>query len=93
MGIDPRRCPPMHPQNTGMVERFSGRISDLVNQTYFANAAELEATLNQYMTTYNHSILQRAMNHQNPIQALKRWQIDKPELLVKRVNKQAGLDT
>ena len=40
----------------------------------------------------NHPIPQRALNHQSPIQALKRWQIDKPELFVKRVYKQAGLD-
>ena len=93
MGIEHRQCPPTHPQTNGMVERFNGRSSDLVNQTHFANAAELEATLNQYMTTYNHPIPQRALNHQSPIQALKRWQIDKPELFVMRVYKQAGLDT
>ncbi|PIW71459.1 MAG: hypothetical protein COW07_08090, partial [Hydrogenophilales bacterium CG12_big_fil_rev_8_21_14_0_65_61_21] len=28
-----------------------------------------------------------------PIQALKKWQTEKPELFVKRVYKQAGLDT
>jgi hypothetical protein len=33
------------------------------------------------------------LNHQSPIQALKRWQIDKPDLFVKRVYKHAGLDT
>ncbi|PIW72892.1 MAG: IS481 family transposase, partial [Hydrogenophilales bacterium CG12_big_fil_rev_8_21_14_0_65_61_21] len=32
-------------------------------------------------------------NHQTPIQALKKWQTEKPELFVKRVYKQAGLDT
>ena len=93
MGIEHRLCPPRHPQTNGMVERFNGRISDLVNQTRFANAAELDATLNQYMTTYNHHIPQRALNHQSPIQALKRWQVDKPELFVKRVYKHAGLDS
>ncbi|PIW39252.1 MAG: IS481 family transposase, partial [Hydrogenophilales bacterium CG15_BIG_FIL_POST_REV_8_21_14_020_62_31] len=30
--------------------------------------------------------------HQTPIQALKKWQTEKPELFVKRVYKQAGLD-
>jgi len=32
------------------------------------------------------------LNHQTPIQALKKWQTEKPELFVKRVYKQAGLD-
>jgi hypothetical protein len=33
------------------------------------------------------------LNHQTPIQALKKWHNEKPELFVKRVYKQAGLDT
>ncbi len=32
------------------------------------------------------------MEHQTPIQALKKWQQKKPELFVKRVYNQAGLD-
>ena len=91
MGIEHRLCPPRHPQTNGMVERFNGRISDLVKQTRFTSAADLDATLTQYLTTYNHHIPQRALNHQSPIQALKRWQIDKL-MVIKRVHKQAGLD-
>ena len=93
LGIEHRLCPPRHPQTNGMVERFNGRISDLIKQTRFASAAELDATLTQYLQTYNHHIPQRALNHQSPIQALKRWQIERPELFVKRVYKQAGLDS
>ena len=76
-----------------MVERFNGRISGLVAQTRFSSAAELETTLKLYLSTYNHSIPQRALHHQTPIQALKAWQNKKPELFVKRVCEQAGLDT
>ena len=76
-----------------MVERFNGRISDLVKQTRFASAAELEMTLTLYLTTYNHHIPQRALNHQTPIQALQKWRAEKPDLFVKRVYEQAGLDT
>ena len=36
-----------------MVERFHGRISEIVKQTRFACAAELEATLTNYLNTYN----------------------------------------
>ncbi|MDD5390848.1 MAG: hypothetical protein PHD37_16050, partial [Gallionellaceae bacterium] len=42
---------------------------------------------------YNHHIQQRALNHQTPIQALKKWYDENPKLFVKRVYKQTGLDT
>ena len=75
-----------------MVERFNARISELTQQTRFASAAVLETTLERYLTLYNHHIPQRALNHQPPIQALQKWQNDKPELFVKQVYKHTGLD-
>ena len=93
LGIEHRLCPPRHPQTNGMVERFNGRISEIVRQTRFASAAQLEATLMNYLQTYNHHIPQRALKHVSPVQALKDWYAKKPELFKKRVYKQAGLDT
>jgi transposase-like protein len=90
--IEHRLIPPGHPQTNGMVERFNGRIGELVKQTRFASAAELEATLRSYLKIYNHSIPQRALNHMPPIQALKEWQRKKPELFTKRVYNHTGLD-
>jgi hypothetical protein len=75
-----------------MVERFNGRISDIVNQTRFGCASELESTLHNYVNVYNHNIPQQALKHQTPIQTLKKWQKMKPDLFVKRVYNQAGLD-
>ena len=92
LGIEHRLCPPRHPQTNGMVERFNGRISDIVNQTRFSSAVELETTLERYLATYNHHIPQRALDHLAPIDALKKWRALKPELFVKRVYKQTGLD-
>jgi hypothetical protein len=91
--IEHRLIPPRHPQTNGMVERFNGRISDIVNQTRFGSAAELESTLRNYVKIYNHNIPQRALKHQTPTQALKDWQEKRPHLFVKRVYNQAGLDT
>jgi len=93
LDIEHRLCPPRHPQINGMVERFNGRISDLVKQTRFASASELETTLERYLKIYNHPIPQKALGYKTPIQALKKWQAEKLELLVKRVYNLAGLDT
>lgn len=93
LGIDHRLCPPRHPQTNGMVERFNGRISDVVSQTRFRSAADLDATLKNYLSTYNQLIPQRALKHQSPIQALQKWRAERPDLFVKRVYKLPGLDT
>ena len=76
-----------------MVERFNGRITDVVQQTRFTSAAQLEATLTNYAKTYNNQIPQRALNHLSPVQALKNWQSKRPELFVKRVRDHPGIDT
>jgi transposase InsO family protein len=91
LNIEHRLSPPAHPQTNGMVERFNGRISEVVEQTRFGSGAELEATLDNYMFTYNHHIPQRALGHLSPIDALKSWQVKKPELFLKRVYKQSSL--
>ncbi len=91
-GIEHRLSPPRHPQTNGMVERFNGRVAEVIKQTRFKSAAELESTLTNYVATYNQRIPQRALDHLSPIQALKKWQTDKPELFVKRVYNQTGLD-
>nr|WP_313296343.1 integrase core domain-containing protein [Diaphorobacter sp.] len=76
-----------------MVERFNGRISEVLYQTHCASATQLQATLTNYVKTYNHQIPQRALNHASPVQALKDRYSRKPQLLKKRANHQAGLDT
>jgi transposase InsO family protein len=93
LGIEHRLCPPRHPQTNGMVERFNGRVSEVVGQTRFTCAADLEATLANYVKTYNHRIPQRALNHLSPVQALKQWQAEKPHLFLKRVYEHTGLDS
>ena len=76
-----------------MVERFNGRVSDIVNETRFGSRAELKTTLRNYVKIYNHNIPQRALDHKTPVQALKEWSEERPELFRKRAYNQPGLDT
>ena len=76
-----------------MVERFNGRISELLQQTRLDSLADMEATLLTCLKFYNHHISQRLFGTKTPIQALKKSQQKKPELFVKRVYDQTGLDT
>jgi transposase InsO family protein len=93
MDIEHPLAPPHHPQTNGMVERFNGRISELLKQTRFDSRADLETTLLNYLKLYNHHIPQRAIGSKTPIQALKEWQQKKPDLFVKRVYDQTRLDS
>ena len=77
--IEHRLIPPRHPLTSGIVERFNGRISEIVNQTRFGSTAKLESTLRNHLKIYNHTIPQRALKHQTPVQALKKWRQEQPE--------------
>lgn len=90
--IEHRLIPPRHPQTNGMVERFNGRIADVLQTHRFDSTADLETTLHRYVALYNQHIPQRALGHLTPVQALKNWQTSHPQLFRTKVYKQAGLD-
>lgn len=83
--IEHRLTKPRHPQTNGMVKRFNGRISEILNTTRFDSSWNLEQTLTNYAKIYNHHIPQKALGHIAPIQALKKWQKTHPELFTKKV--------
>jgi len=68
-----------------MIERFNGRIADVLRQTRFPTIEALTETLRKYERMYNQRIPQRALGHIAPIRALKNWQKAKPDLFHKRV--------
>jgi transposase InsO family protein len=92
LGIEHRLCPPRHPQTNGMVDRCNGRISELLRQTRFNSAEELEKGLLAYLLVYNAHIPQRTLGHQTPQQAIEKWRADKPDLFAKKDYNQAELD-
>ena len=90
--IEHRLIKPCYPQTNGMVERFNGRISDILKTTHFDGSQDLRQTLEKYMRIYNHHIPQKTLGHISPIQALKEWQRKKPELFKKQVYNLSGCD-
>lgn len=76
----------------GMVERFNGRINELLQQTRFDSRTDLQATLMNYLKLYNHHIPQHALDAKTPVLALKEWQQKRPELFVKHVYDQTEIN-
>lgn len=93
LGIEHRLIKPRHPQTNGMVERFNGRISDVLATTRFRSRDDLQMTLERYAKLYNEHLPQRALGHRTPRQAIAKWRSERPELFVRKLNNQAGLDT
>jgi len=93
LGIEHRLTKPKSPQTNGMVERFNGRLAQVLRSHHFNSADDLEKTLHRYVWLYNQHLPQKALNHEAPVQALKRWQTSHPHLFSKEVRNHAGPDT
>ena len=82
--IEHRLSPPAHPQTNGMVERFNGRIAEVLQSHHFRSGEELETTLHRYVALYNQQLPQSALGSKTPLQAIKDWPTLKPELFRKQ---------
>ena len=79
--------------DNGMIERFNGRIEDVLQSHRFQSGEDLEETLLRYVHLYNSQLPQSALKSRTPIAALKDWQRQRPELFRKRVYNHPGCDT
>jgi transposase InsO family protein len=93
LGIEHRLTPVRRPQTNGMVERFNGRIAQVLRTRHFQSRDDLEQTLKRYVWLYNHQLIQKALNHESPIQAMKRWQQSHPNLFEREVRNHPGPNT
>jgi len=75
------------------IERFNGRISDVLNTHHFNAAQDLEQTLLRYVAIYDHQFPQSALKSKAPIQAMKDWYASHPHLFNKRHYDRTGCDS
>jgi hypothetical protein len=105
LDIEHRLTPPRSPQTNGpplgdcgqspagqRVERFNGRIEDVLQSHHFRSGEELEATLHRYVWLYNQQLLQSALGSKTPLQAMKDWHKIKPERFKKQPYYRPGCD-
>ena len=92
LGIEHRLTKPKTPQTNGMVERFNGRLSQVLRSHHFNSAEDLEKTLHRFVWLHNHHLPQKALGHEAPVQALKKWRMKVPGLFVKNVRNHARPD-
>ncbi|MFG5777751.1 IS481 family transposase [Comamonas sp. J-3] len=92
LGIEHRLTKPRTPRTNGMVERFNGRIADVLRSHRFYSGEDLEQTLLRYVALYNHQLPQSALKSRTPIQAMKDWYAQRPDLFVKRPYDHPGCD-
>ena len=92
LGIEHRLTKPRTPKTNGMVERFNGRIADVLKTHRFRSGEDLEQTLLRYVALYNHQLPQSALSSKTPMQAMKQWHETHPHLFNKRPYDRPGCD-
>lgn len=66
LGIEHRLTKPRTPQTNGKVERFNGRISDVLNIHRFISGQDMQTPLMRYTALYNHKFPQLALKSKTP---------------------------
>jgi len=93
LNIEHRLTKPRTPRTNGMVERFNGRIADVLKTHRFTSGEDLEQTLMRYVALYNHQLPQSALKSKTPMRAMKNWYASHPHLFIKRPYDHPGCDS
>jgi len=93
LGIEPRLTKPKKPSANGMVERFNGHIADVLKTHRFNRREDMQQNLQRYVALYNHQLPQSALDSKTPMQVMKQWYQERPDLFYKRPYDRPGYDT
>ena len=69
-----------------MVEKFNGRIADILRTHHFQSGKELEHTLLRYVDLYNNHLPQANLNCRTPCQVMYEWYENKSQFFNKAVH-------
>ncbi|MCE1184925.1 MAG: IS481 family transposase [Rhodocyclales bacterium] len=92
LGIEHRLTKPRTPKTNGMVERFNGRIADVLKTHHFNSVEDMGQTLMRYVALYNHQLPQTALKSKTPMQAMKDWYASHAHLFHRRLYNRPGCD-
>jgi hypothetical protein len=93
LGIEHRLTPPASPQSNGMVERFNGRIEEVLQSHHIRSGEGMETTLHRSVRLCNQQLPQSALGWKSPLQTMKDWHKLKPQLFRKQPYDLPGCDT
>lgn len=79
-GIEHRLTKPYTPKTNGMIERYNGRVEEILQENHFESYDRLIKTLKQYLTCYNYFIKQKVLGYKTPVDMVKYWHVKKREL-------------
>jgi transposase InsO family protein len=92
LGIEHRLTKLSPPEIHGMVERFNGDIAEILTTHRFYSAEGLSSTLERYVKVYNHELPQSALKGKTPMQLVKQWYSERPDLFLRRPHDSVELD-
>jgi hypothetical protein len=83
-GVEHRLTKTRTPKTNGMVERFNGRIADVLKTNRFGSAQDMAQTRAPYMAPHNHQFSPSALKSKMPKQTMKDGHAIPTRLLHKR---------
>ena len=92
LGIDHPLTRPKRRQTNGMVERFNGRISEVLATHHFDSRVTLEQTLKRYVHLYNQHLPKKAVGHIAPTDAMNSWHAERPDLFHRKPRNSSSSD-